>query len=117
MKVIFAGSRDITDYIRVEEAMALSGFLVSSVVSGTANGVDKLGELWAKEHNVPCIRMPADWDTHGRSAGYKRNKAMADIADACVVVYNGTSKGSGHMIKIFENTGKPLFVYYTEPTK
>ena len=117
MKVIIAGSRGITDYLRVKEAVTFSGFHVSSVVSGAAKGVDKLGELWAEEHNVPCIKMPADWDTHGRSAGYKRNQDMADVADACVVVYDGVSKGSKHMIDIFEKTDKPLFVYYVSQTK
>lgn len=117
MKVIIAGSRGITDYLRVKEAVSFSGFPVSSVVSGTANGVDKLGEVWAEENNLPCIRMPADWDKHGKSAGYRRNQDMAAIADACIVVYDGVSKGSRHMIEIFKKTAKPLFVYYVEPIK
>ena len=47
MKVIIAGSRGVEDYALVEEAVKQSGFDITEVVSGTARGVDLLGEHWA----------------------------------------------------------------------
>jgi hypothetical protein len=73
---------------------------VTEVVSGCAHGADKLGERWAASLKIPVARFPADWDTHGKRAGFIRNSEMAEYADACIVFWNGTSKGTKHMIDI-----------------
>lgn len=98
MKVIIAGSRTIEDYKTVVEAVDDSQFPVFEIVSGGANGVDKLGERLANELGIPCKMFPADWATHGNRAGYLRNIAMASYADALVAVWDGKSKGTEHMI-------------------
>ena len=54
------------------------------------------------------LRFPADWDKYGKKAGYIRNKEMARAADACVVFWNGQSKGSKHMIDIAKKHGLQL---------
>ena len=53
MRVIIAGSRDITDYALVCRAVEESGFEVTQVVCGCRRGAYKLGERWADEHGVP----------------------------------------------------------------
>ena len=40
MKTIIAGSRDIVDYKIVEKTIINSGFNITTVISGTARGVD-----------------------------------------------------------------------------
>ena len=105
MVVIIAGSRTITDYERVEHAVRKSGFKIAEVVSGGANGVDALGEQWAKQHDVACTVMSADWERHGKRAGFLRNKAMADYAahhklrGGLIAVWDGKSHGTGNMIE------------------
>jgi hypothetical protein len=72
MKVVVAGSRSIVDYGTVErviDAAAADGLTITEVVSGAGRGVDSLGERWAREHDVPVRRFPADWTKHGRAAG------------------------------------------------
>lgn len=123
-KVIIAGSRTITDYDKVCETITNSGFIIDEVVSGRANGVDKLGEKWANECDKPIKPFPADWDDlsepcilrHTKSgkpynalSGNKRNKAMAEYADCLIVIWDGKSKGSKDMIKEAEKQG--LFIY------
>jgi hypothetical protein len=102
MKVIIAGSRGITDNRILEDA--INHFLrttrITEVVSGTARGVDQMGERWAKRLNVPVTQFPAQWDKHGKSAGYRRNVEMAQYADALIAVWDGESKGTKHMIDI-----------------
>lgn len=80
------------------------------IISGTARGADKLGEEYAYHagHEIKC--MPADWNTHGKSAGYKRNAEMAECADACVVFWKDQSKGSKHMIDLAKKKGLALRV-------
>ena len=47
MRIIIAGSRNITSYEYLSLACELSDFEITEVVSGCARGVDRLGEEWA----------------------------------------------------------------------
>ncbi len=100
MRTIIAGSRSITEYKHVLKAVAESGINITQVVSGTAKGVDLLGEKFAQEHGISVVRFPADWNKYGNRAGYLRNMEMAGNADALIAVYDGTSRGTQHMIDI-----------------
>jgi hypothetical protein len=101
MRVIVAGSRTITDYAIVEKAIAFAiadGLVITQIISGTAAGVDVLGERWAKEHKrIVLKRFPADWNKHGRAAGPIRNITMSENADAAVIIWDGFSRGTKHM--------------------
>lgn len=108
-KVIIAGSREFTDYELLKERMdtllankidkTKSDFGIE-IVSGTARGADRLGEKYAKEMGFKIKRFPANWELYGKRAGYIRNAEMRDYADACVVFWDGKSKGSKHMINL-----------------
>lgn len=104
MKIIIAGSRTFKNYLFLKEKLDIIFVNTKKeeikIVSGTADGADKLGEKYAKENNIEIIQMPADWDKFGKKAGYIRNEEMAKIADACVVFWDGNSKGSKHMIDL-----------------
>lgn len=82
---------------------------VTSVVSGAARGVDTWGEEWAAALNIPVHRMPADWDAHGKAAGVLRNKQMAEIADALILIWDGSSSGSKNMLAEMRALKKPVF--------
>lgn len=107
MKIIIAGGRDFNDYETLKRFC--NHVLVNTpefeIVSGTASGADTLGEKYASEVNKPIKRFPADWDKHGKSAGYKRNLEMADYADALIAFWDGQSKGTKHMIDIAKKKG------------
>ena len=111
MRVVIAGSRDggfgVED---VAAAVTASGFPVSEVVSGAARGVDRLGELWARDRHIRVVRFPADW-RRGRGAGYRRNREMAAYADALVALWDGESRGTRHMIREMRRSGKPVSVW------
>lgn len=117
MKTIIAGSRNATGN-DVWSAMDECPWAVDSVVSGTAKGADKGGEEWAAMEGIPVERFPADWDKHGKKAGYIRNREMADHVGkegGCVVVWDGVSKGSSNMIDLCKRAGIQLFVWYFKP--
>lgn len=46
------------------------------IAQGEAEGADALAREWAEEHNVPCARYKALWQTEGRNAGPIRNRRM-----------------------------------------
>lgn len=110
MKVVIAGSRSITDYSVVKYAIELSGFDITTVVSGTAKGVDKLGEKFAEDNNLNIIRFPANWSKFGRAAGFYRNWDMAEFCDAGIIIWDQESKGTLQMIYCLKKLNKPYYL-------
>ena len=100
MKLIVAGGRTLTDYDLLKRNLDKLFSYDIEIVSGTANGADKLGEQWAKENYIPIKQFPANWDLYGKSAGYKRNEQMAQYADTLIAFWDGESKGTKHMIDL-----------------
>jgi hypothetical protein len=110
MKLIIAGSRSLEDYSWMETK--LDNILSNTsepilVLSGGAKGADRLGERYAKERGFETTVMPADWETHGKKAGYLRNKQMAQKCTHAVIFWDGKSPGSRHMIEICEKLRIP----------
>ena len=114
MKTIIAGSRTVTDMAVVEAACNSCPWRITKVVSGCARGVDTLGELWAVAHNVPIERHSADWDRHGKKAGYLRNIKMAECSESLIAVWDGESKGTSHMIVAAQRLGLKIHIHRTD---
>lgn len=113
MRVIIAGSRTL-GFEQVALAMVKAiayGITPTSIVSSTANGVDKAGELWAQRANLPVVKYPADWEGLGKRAGYVRNAKMAENAYALVAVWDGRSKGTKHMIDLAKTKGLIIYTH------
>jgi len=111
MRVIIAGTRTIDRLAILEDAIKRSAFDITEVVSGGARGVDKLGELWARQHGIKCTVKAANWERDGKRAGYLRNVEMAKYADALLAIWDGTSPGTGMMIRIAKERGLRVFVF------
>jgi hypothetical protein len=121
LNTIIAGTRYFKHRVIVDAAIKLSGFHITSVLSGgngkrnvegeVLEGVDLLGEAWAEDHNIPVKLFEADWNTYGRAAGPLRNKLMAEHADACIAVWDGESKGTLSMIRQATQKGLKVYVY------
>lgn len=88
MRVIIAGPRDFyPHYDHVDRVVKESGFEITEVVSGDAEGVDYRGEQWAKKNSIPVKHFPADWKRLGKAAGPVRNGEMAKYADAAILIW------------------------------
>jgi hypothetical protein len=98
VKVIIAGSRDITDFKIVNDVVQPFIKNISEIVCGCAKGVDQLGWEIGEISDTPVKMFPADWKKHGKAAGPIRNRQMAEYADAAIVIHNG-SRGSLNMIE------------------
>ena len=116
IKVIIAGTRDFNDYAFLKKNVDyfLQGINPNSeeieIVSGNARGADKLGERYAKEHNLPVKLFPANWDKYGKRAGYLRNQEMANYSDVLIAFWDEKSKGTKHMIDIAKKQGLTVIV-------
>ena len=111
MRTIIAGSREGVTFFDVDAAVGLCGWKPSVVISGIARGADKLGEQVASDLGIPIERFPVDWNTHGKAAGYIRNKEMAEKAEALIAVWDGKSKGTKHMIDIALAKGLKVYIH------
>jgi len=113
MKLIIAGSRSLSGRSGlVEKAIEKSGFTdIVEVVSGTAVGVDRLGEIWGLANKKNVIQFPANWGEFGKSAGFRRNISMAEYADALLAIWDGASRGTAHMIQQMRLRNKPVSIF------
>lgn len=114
-KLIVAGGRDFNDAALMERVLiALADVdyadMALSIVSGMARGADALGYQFAKANNVKNYPFPADWEIHGKRAGFVRNAAMGDFADGLLAFWDFESKGTDHMIKYMQSLSKPVHI-------
>ena len=113
MKVIIAGSREgfTIEDVRIAVLNREFSGAITEVVSGAARGVDRLGEQWAKENDIPIKQFIPDWYGLGKKAGYVRNREMGDYADALIALWDGESKGTKGMIEYAQKKGLKVYVY------
>ena len=114
-KVIIAGGRHFNDYSLLKSRcdFFLSEKMKSHqiiIVSGHATGADSLGEQYAQENGLQIELHPADWDRYGKSAGYRRNADMANVADALIAFWDGQSRGTASMINLAKSKGLKVAV-------
>lgn len=117
MKVIVAGSRNFNNYNFLKEKLdhIFNNVLKIkdiTIISGHARGADQLGERYAKERKLKCEVYPADWDKHGKAAGYIRNEKMAKVGDILVAFWDGESRGTKHMIRTMKDLGKKVIIVF-----
>ena len=112
-RVVIAGCRDYNNY---DEAKRYIDFYLSEtrkqnqiiIISGMANGADKIGEMYAKENVFKVERYPAEWGKYGKSAGPIRNRQMAEACDFVICFWNGDSPGTRSMIELAKKYDKPI---------
>ena len=116
LNLIIAGGRDFTDELimsttikAIINAKGLTNTPIT-VVCGMARGADMTGYKLAKKWGMPVAEYPADWKTHGKSAGPIRNKQMADNADALIAYWDGKSRGTANTIQTMKAADKPVIV-------
>ena len=101
VKIIIAGSRNFDKYqaLKAKCDYFLSGMNEEiMIVSGGANGTDKLGERYARERGYMCTIFKPDWEKDGKAAGVIRNEKMAKYSDYLIAFWDGYSKGTKNMI-------------------
>lgn len=110
MKIGVVGSREFASLASVAEWVnALPEGSV--VVSGGGRGVDLAAEVAARTRGLPVIIYPAEWDKHGRGAGFIRNQLIVNEADIVFAFWDGKSRGTADTIARARKAGKPVTVF------
>lgn len=122
MRVIIAGTRTISNYEVIVQAIAACPFggSITEVVSGAhpdhvemylmgkrKGNPDIFGAVWARTKGIPVRFFPADWHRFDKAAGPIRNYDMALHADGLILVWTGNSKGSANMLEQAMKAGYP----------
>lgn len=79
---------------------------------GGARGADQLAGKIAKNRGWQVQEFPANWDAHGKSAGYVRNRELIDaepIADVVAAFQVNNSKGTQNTIDLAHKAFIPVF--------
>ncbi|MBQ5602373.1 MAG: hypothetical protein IIU77_06085 [Clostridia bacterium] len=103
MKLLIAGSRGIEDF-------DLSVYIPKEtelIISGGANGIDKLAEKYADKNKLSKLILRPRYDLYGKAAPIKRNESMVDLCDCVLVVWDGISRGTKYTIDYAKKKNKP----------
>lgn len=121
LNLIIAGGREFNDVDLMYATLEPFRTQIDEVVSGHARGADKMGEMWAHEHNIPVKLFPAQWNIGGgkvdKMAGFKRNKDMAKYGTMLIAFWDGQSRGTGHMIRTMYEFGKPVKIIHYDDNR
>lgn len=80
------------------------------LLCGMARGADMTAYKLFKEVGNKIHKYYADWDGIGKRAGFVRNAEMAQVADVGVGFWNGSSRGTKHMIDTMDRLKKPCYI-------
>lgn len=108
--VLVCGGRDYTDQ---EHIWAVLDDIhettpIAWILHGGASGADTLAGRWAQARGVSCRVFYADWQTHGRVAGMRRNQRMLDEGRPDLVVAFPGGRGTRDMIQRAYAAGVPI---------
>lgn len=108
MKVSVIGSRSFTNYELLTSI--LDRIDITLLISGGANGADKLGERYANERGIPTKIFYPDWEKHGRKAGFIRNSDIINESEYVVAFWDGQSLGTKDSIRKAEKENKKILI-------
>ncbi len=127
MRLGIVGSRSITSEIVKE---VISKFLDENgirmenltVLSGGAKGVDTIAREFCKELKIDYVLFKPYHLLDNQAAYipryyFIRNKQIADNSDAVLIIWDGISHGTGHMINYCTKKGKKhIVIKYNKET-
>lgn len=113
LKILVTGSRDWTDAHRIEVALFRELYETKTfgpdavLIHGACpTGADALAEEYATRAEMHIIRRPADWDRHGKRAGFLRNVELVELEpDVCLAFIRQGSKGATMTANLAEKAG------------
>ena len=117
-RVLVTGSRTWPNPVLIERYLDILYSKVLTVITrcddmllihgDCLTGGDAFADAWAIESGVKVRRYPAQWETYGKSAGFKRNRYMVRRgADICVAFIHNNSRGASDCFRLARDAGIP----------
>jgi hypothetical protein len=127
MKVAIIGGRDFQNYDLLKFKLLPYKTSISQIISGGASGADNLGEIYAKENNIPLKVFEAEWENfsepckikenaqgkkYNALAGFNRNSQIIQNSDFVIAFWNGSSPGTRDSIGKAHKLKKDILIIY-----
>jgi predicted polyphosphate/ATP-dependent NAD kinase len=111
-RILVCGGRAYKDSTRVGEVLdaVAKKYEVTAVIQGEAAGADSLAAAWARRRGVLVVGFKADWSTHGRAAGPRRNQRMLNEGRPDAVIAFPGGSGTANMIRKARAAGLPVWL-------
>lgn len=106
----FLNELALTEFPRTEEDEYGNYLPAITIVSGEAKGADTIGMDFAVVNWTGYAGFPADWETHGKAAGYIRNQQMLDSGIDLAIQFPG-GKGTADMRSRLDKAGVRVIEY------
>lgn len=114
-KLLVCGGRDFTDEESLatwmREAITLLGVENRDqliVIHGGARGADRMAGVIAAGSGVEVCVFPAQWQVHGRCAGFVRNRKMLEEGQPDMVLAAPGGRGTDMMVRLAAAAGVPV---------
>lgn len=107
MRVAIVGSRGL-------KVSNLENYLpdgVTEIVSGGARGIDLCAKEYALANGIKFTEFLPEYKRYGRSAPLKRNLTIIENVDFVFAFWDGTSRGTKHVIDNCKSRGIPVKVF------
>jgi hypothetical protein len=117
-RILVCGGREYNDRERVRNILdaVLEGIRSAGkdavIIHGNARGADLLADQYAREKSLKVLSFPADWGTHGKKAGFIRNKQMLDEGKPDAVIAFPGGNGTRMMVGLAKRYGIPVKEYF-----
>jgi hypothetical protein len=112
MHLLVTGSRTWTDVQLIRDHLSWYNSLIEPVTlihGACPRGADAIANRIAFEYCWTIERYPADWQQHGKRAGYVRNAEMVNQgADICLAFIKDESPGATMCADLAEKAGIPV---------
>lgn len=111
MKVAIVGSRHFAQPDRVGDYVR-SLPKGSSVITGSASGVDAAATKAARDSGIPVQVMPASFDEMSDpTKAAARNQRLVNSCDVLVAFWDGSSEGTRATVERALDSGKEVHVF------
>ena len=107
MKIAVIGSRKL----KVEDLWQYLPEGVTEIVSGGAAGIDTFAREYAVANGIKITEFLPDYARYGRGAPIRRNLQIIDHADMVLAFWDGSSRGTKHVIDICRKKNKNLKIF------
>ena len=101
----------------ISQVVAKSKANITEIVTGGANGVDAIAELFAKENQLKCSVFLPQYKTYGKRAPLIRNNVILENSDAVLAIWDGESKGTLYTINRAKKLGLKVMIVNLDPIK
>jgi hypothetical protein len=106
-KIAIVGSRTFRNERLLEKTMG--DFDPSMVISGGADGADRMGERWARRHGIETLIFHPDHKRY-RHPYHHRNRLIAEACDILIAFWDGRSSGTRYTIEYARRIGKRVVI-------